>query len=347
MHSILSKKICLSAVIGAFFAGLFFVFPLLSVPSARAQQVIDIAFPVDGPVTFNDTFGEPRSGGRVHEGTDLIGEKMTPLLAANDGYISKLVIPEASWGYAIYIKGDDGYTYAYLHVNNDTPGTDDGNGGLQHAYAPGISNGARVTRGQLIGWMGDSGNAENVTSHLHFEIRMSDGTAIDSYASVLAAQGETVSVEYVPEDVRARTPTINADKYLLSETEDALCLSSSLITSPESKAVYYCGADGKRYVFPNDRIYFSWYDDFSEVIEVPAETLAQIRLGGNVTYRPGITMVKITTDPKVYAIDRGGVLRWVTSEEKAEELYGAYWNKEVQDIADVFLIDYIVGEWIE
>ena len=63
---------------------------------------------------------------------------MTPLVAVTDGTITYAPREERYWGYAIYLKGTDGYTYKYLHVNNDTPGTDDGNGGPTHAYAPGI-----------------------------------------------------------------------------------------------------------------------------------------------------------------------------------------------------------------
>ena len=112
-------------------------------------------------------------------------------------------------------------------------------------------------------------------------------------------------------------------------------------------AVYWCGADGKRYVFTNDKAYFSWYADFSGLQTVSDATLASITIGGNITYRPGVKMVKIMSDPKVYAVARGGVLRWVSTQEKARELYGSTWNKMIDDVPDSFFVNYAIGEPIE
>src|SRR5436190_15428086 len=86
----------------------------------------DILFPVIGDVSYTDTFGDPRGSGRTHEGQDLLGEKMQQLVAADSGVITILLWPEASYGYYIKLTADDGWTYSYLHINNDTPGTDDG-----------------------------------------------------------------------------------------------------------------------------------------------------------------------------------------------------------------------------
>lgn len=110
-----------------------------------------------------------------------------------------------------------------------------------------------------------------------------------------------------------------------------------------SSAVYYLGNDGKRYVFPNDKVYFSWYSDFSEVQTVSDDVLAPYSLGGNVTYRPGTHLVKIQSDPKVYAVDKGGVLRWINSESAAITIFGSNWNKQVDDIPDAFFINYTIG----
>ena len=70
--------------------------------------------------------------------------------------------------------------------------------------------------------------------------------------------------------------------------------------------------------------------------------LAALTIGGNVTYKPGVKMVKITTDPKVYAVDKGGSLRWVESEAIATSLYGATWNTKIDDVSDAF-VNYVVG----
>ena len=108
-------------------------------------------------------------------------------------------------------------------------------------------------------------------------------------------------------------------------------------------AVYYVGADNKRYVFPNDKTYFSWYKDFSGVNIVTDAELASYTIGGNVTYRPGSRLVKIQSDPKVYAVDDHGVLRWVATEPAAIALYGSAWNKQVDDLSDSFFVNYTVG----
>ena len=111
-------------------------------------------------------------------------------------------------------------------------------------------------------------------------------------------------------------------------------------------AVYYYGADGKRYVFPNEKTYSTWYANFSSVKTITDAELAALTIGGNVTYKPGVKMVKITTDPKVYAVDKGGALRWVESEAIATSLYGSTWNKMVEDVSDAFFVNYTVGSSI-
>lgn len=155
--------------------------------SAQLSLVRNIAFPVIGKVSYGDDFGDPRSGGRTHEGNDIMGAKLMPLIAVTDGTISYVNYPQPSWGYSVGIKDSDGYEYWYLHINNDNPGTDDGNGGGFFAYAPDIVRGSKVVKGQLIGWMGDSGNAEATQPHLHFEIHTPEGTPIDPYQSLKAA----------------------------------------------------------------------------------------------------------------------------------------------------------------
>lgn len=112
-------------------------------------------------------------------------------------------------------------------------------------------------------------------------------------------------------------------------------------------ALYYLGANNKRFVFPNEKTYRTWYNGFSNVKTVDAATMASYPLGGNVTYRPGIKMVKIDTDPKTYAVTRGGVLRWIKTEAAARALYGTDWNKMVEDVPDAFFINYKTGAPIE
>lgn len=132
---------------------------------------------------------------------------------------------------------------------------------------------------------------------------------------------------------------------LPSKASAAGCVSGTLIkgTLP---AVYYCGADGKRYVFTNDKNYWTWYSDFSGVTNISDSDLGSVTIGGNVTYRPGVKMIKIQSDPRVYAIGHGGVLHAIGSEDVAACLYGATWNKQIDDISDAFFVNYTVGSVI-
>lgn len=172
------------------YRGLLFGLILLVPSFVSAAVVRNIEFPVNGPNSFRNDFGEPRGGGtRTHKGNDIIAPKMTPLVSTVDGRVLYVVSPQASWGYEIIIVDSEGYQYDYLHVNNDNPGTDDGLGGEVHAYAPGITNGASVSKGQLVGWVGDSGNSENTVPHLHFEIHDPQGGIINPYDSLIVASG--------------------------------------------------------------------------------------------------------------------------------------------------------------
>ncbi len=125
---------------------------------------------------------------------------------------------------------------------------------------------------------------------------------------------------------------------------DAHELSRDVLVKASGPTVYYYAQNGKRYVFPNEGVYYTWFSDFSDIVSITDEQLASMPLGGNVTYRPGIRMVKIQTDPKVYAVDQGGVLRWVTSEKVANNLYGTNWNNYIHDISDAYYINYQIGE---
>lgn len=155
------------------------------------SDVRNIIFPVIGRVTYYDDFGAPRNG-HTHEGNDLMGSKMLPLVAAVTGTVRSVVYPQATWGYSVTLEDSDGYTYHYLHMNNDIPGTDNGLGDGINAYAPDIRPGNKVVAGQLIGFMGDSGNAESTTAHLHFEIRRPDRTPVSPYQSLQASAKVTI-----------------------------------------------------------------------------------------------------------------------------------------------------------
>src|SRR4030042_1358452 len=120
--------------------------------------------------------------------------------------------------------------------------------------------------------------------------------------------------------------------------------SGELIKGQSFSAVYYKAVDGKRYVFPNQKIYNSWYTDFSGVTQISDTELAAISMGGNVFYKPNSRLVKITTDPKVYWVDEFGVLRHVAPEAVAQTLFGSDWINQVDDLPDAFFAGYTIGE---
>lgn len=137
------------------------------------EQVVDLTFPVRGDVRYSDDYDQPRSGGRTHQGTDVVADKLQTVHAVLPGVVTVATgidSPMPSYGYYLRIRHDKGLDSAYVHLNNDSPGTDDGEGGTRWAYAPGIRKGVRVERGQFIGYVGDSGNAEGTVAHLHFEL---------------------------------------------------------------------------------------------------------------------------------------------------------------------------------
>ncbi|MCU0281645.1 MAG: peptidoglycan-binding protein [Acidimicrobiia bacterium] len=146
-----------------------------------------LIFPVGGEdIYFADDavlgFGACRDGcARRHEGVDILAPKMTPVYAAADATVYWLGSSCCSVG----LQHDDGWRTWYIHLNNDTVGTDDG---LGWGIVEGIIPGARVTAGQLIGWVGDSGNAEDTTPHLHFELHAPGGIKVDPYPALFQAQ---------------------------------------------------------------------------------------------------------------------------------------------------------------
>jgi archaellum component FlaG (FlaF/FlaG flagellin family) len=116
----------------------------------------------------------------------------------------------------------------------------------------------------------------------------------------------------------------------------------------DDAAVYYCGRDGKRHAFPNGKVFLSWYPDFDNVRIMDAAALRAMPLGDAVRYRPGSWLVKAPGDPKVYAVSRGGLLRWVADELMAESLYGGSWRTMIDDVPSAFFgTRYLFGNRID
>lgn len=152
----------------------------LPAQAAPADEFSIEVFPHAGDeIKFSNDWGNPRPGGRKHQGTDIFSPKGTPVVAIADGFI-EYVEKWPSAGYALIIRHADGWSSRYYHLNNDNPGTDDGRGGWELAFAPGIEEGVFVFAGQVVAYVGDSGNAEPSSPHTHFELHH-DGRAVNPY----------------------------------------------------------------------------------------------------------------------------------------------------------------------
>jgi len=128
--------------------------------------------PVNGPVSFTDTWGAPRSGGRSHQGVDMFAAMRTPAAAIVDGTLLRRETSSLG-GMSVYLKGNDGNEYFYTHLAG---------------YSE-VAAGQKVTAGQTIGYVGDSGNAKGGPPHLHFEIR-SGGVPINPTPTARLACGK-------------------------------------------------------------------------------------------------------------------------------------------------------------
>jgi peptidoglycan LD-endopeptidase LytH len=133
-----------------------------SVPTAPLIPATNgMVCPVAGPNSFVDSWGASRSGGRAHQGVDIMADYGTPIVAVTNGTITY-----SGWsdlgGNTLYLTGDDGHGYYYMHN--------------QHNYV----NGGRVQAGQQIASVGDTGNATGIP-HLHWEYHPGGGSAVNPY----------------------------------------------------------------------------------------------------------------------------------------------------------------------
>jgi hypothetical protein len=147
---------------------------------AAAPKVPDhIVFPVVGQVAYINDFGAPRPGG-PHQGNDLMAAKKSPAVAAEAGTV-KYWTTSRNAGCMLYLYGESGTIYYYIHLNNDLTAKNDNRGKCVRGVAYAVKSGARVGAGQQIAYVGDSGDADGGMSHLHFEVHPGGGRAVSPY----------------------------------------------------------------------------------------------------------------------------------------------------------------------
>jgi len=149
--------------------------------SGATAKVPQLIFPVVGTVTYTDDFGDPRGQG-IHEGNDLMSTRKAPAVAVEAGKVTFWTTSSRA-GCMLYLYGASGTKYTYVHLNNDLTMQNDNRGTCRPgvSYAPGLKSGAKVRAGQMIGYVGDSGDANGVQPHLHFELHPNGGAAVSPF----------------------------------------------------------------------------------------------------------------------------------------------------------------------
>jgi murein DD-endopeptidase MepM/ murein hydrolase activator NlpD len=132
------------------------------------------ACPVQGPASYVDSWGAPRSGGRGHQGVDMMAARGTPVAAIYDGTITQTGSSSSLGGITIWMRSNAGDTFYYAHLDG---------------IAGGISSGTAVGAGQVIGSVGSTGNASPGYPHLHFEHHPGGGAAVNPYPLVKSICG--------------------------------------------------------------------------------------------------------------------------------------------------------------
>src|SRR6266542_4436660 len=138
-----------------------------------------IIFPVIGRVQYVDDFGAPRGNGR-HQGNDIMAPKTSPAVAAEAGKVKYWTTSGAA-GCMLYLYGESGTSYYYIHLNNDLTMRNDNRGKCVKGVAYTVKEGAKVAAGQQIAYVGDSGDANGGSAHLHFEVHPAGGRAVSPY----------------------------------------------------------------------------------------------------------------------------------------------------------------------
>jgi hypothetical protein len=189
----------------------------------------------------------------------------------------------------------------------------------------------------------DSRTASSVRAH-----------CIDSLGNAVNGPSKVLEILAIPRPLDIGTPEVSesgeSEVDATGYTKEQIVLSSPvLIKTPcpggenishPCRTVYFLSNGGERHAFPNEKAYFTWYSDWSNIHVISAEVMASIKLGLNVRYHPGKRMVKFPSVNTVYTVSQHGVLRPIASEEVAVSLYGANWNQQIDDISEAFFGNY-------
>ncbi len=151
---------------------------------------------------------------------------------------------------------------------------------------------------------------------------------------------------FIPTETVSSVTSIDDDKNLIGIPFSlAPCISGSLIVVDDPKTdVYYCGRDGQRYVFADHLTFLTWFPNPVVPQSISFDRMASIPIGGIVTPRPGVKILRFPLLPFVYAIEPGGVLRRIPDEATAASIYGPNWPNFMLSLSEALLTNFKFGD---
>jgi hypothetical protein len=219
--------------------------------------------------------------------------------------------------------------------------------------APQIVNGPMISNWSVI----NTGSGMTYNAHIIWDTDLESASAVTITSAQLTTPITAGSLTGTTEHDVAVSGLVRGADYaytVTSVTADGQTVTSQAqhftVITPGDRikvagdpAVYWY-LNGKRNVFPDLTTYESWFPDFSGIVTVPADQLSDIALGHVVPVRAGTYLVKIQSDPKTYAVEPYGVLRWIPTEAQAIALYGSDWSTRVRDIDVSQFVNYFLGD---
>lgn len=237
-----------------------------------------------------------------------------------------------------FTLNSDANSTSDVDVSSVTPKT--AVAGITVTYSARLSDDAEVEECDLYV---DGGNEKSMTVRTdlaYTTLAFDEIGTHDLHARCTDADGETVSgAEAII------TVSVGSDDAEPGDIIKIGCAGDVYVNDP-CTAVYYYGDDGKRHAFPNEKTFDTWFSDFDDLVTLSSSAMSDISLGRNVTYRPGMRLIKFTTST-VYAVSYGGILRPIANGEIAEAIFGDDWVSLIDSVDDVFYGNYRVGSVVE
>ena len=169
--------------------------------TATASVLMPVLFGVEVK-DISPNFGDPRSGGRLHEGEDIMAIKGTPIVSPTAAVVIRTDYSATGEGNAVYTANPGGETFVYYHLDR---------------FGEGVVSGLVLGQGSLIGYVGNTGNASGGAAHLHFEIHNSSGAPMDPFLRLTGEFSLQEKISYL--------------SIILTQNSDRIALSQFLVTN--------------------------------------------------------------------------------------------------------------------